>query len=627
MARQTDYLIVVTGELVAETALHVGGSEEALKTDLPLAVDGRGRFYIPGTSLAGAIRAWLDRAFAAEHDDRKEIGWGPTHGFWGHGPPRNKTEEEKNEEPAQSREERAKRKVRDGIASRMVVHDAVAAGKVTDEIRDHVGIDRHRGAAASGIKYDRQIVPKGTRFDFRMDIDLANYETAAPDQQGLTAFKRSLEDDRKKAAAMVVGLSKGLIRFGAAKTRGLGKLAIEKVAARSFATDRPKGILDLVRSRAGKGDGQANAGGINLDEFLKQGETKIILPPLLRITIDWKPVGPVMVKSSADGLGVDMLPLVSGVGDRNKRGEAQLAQVLPGSSIKGALRAHAERIGLTVGLPEKPGGAAAPKECPPIFLDQIARVDVVKTLFGIPGQKQQKNRNKDEHEGVDTKGRGLGAVFIDDCFARERRITAEKWRELTSAAKTNDGDMGLVLRALKDMGWEGDDPAAHVAIDRWTGGAAPNLLFSGLEPRKVDWEPIVIEVALDRLTAGAGESRDGKRNPEEQRAADLRADAAVALLILTLRDLASGRVPLGFGGNRGYGAIEVTKIAFEIEGDQASEAVKKLRGEVLAPADATSSAPAWTTALAAGGRLDALNERWKESLPPPAPAPALEGRT
>ena len=46
---------------------------------------------------------------------------------------------------------------------------------------------------------------------------------------------------------------------------------------------------------------------------------------------------------------------------------------------------------------------------------------------------------------------------------------------------------------------------------------------------------------------------------------DTVAQAAIALLLLTLKDLASGLVPLGFGVNRGYGDIEVRCVALAVE--------------------------------------------------------------
>ncbi len=81
----------------------------------------------------------------------------------------------------------------------------------------------------------------------------------------------------------------------------------------------------------------------------------------------------------------------------------------------------------------------------------------------------------------------------------------------------------------------GFDQADHVAIDRWTGGAADKLLFTVLEPWNVQWEPIELSVDIARLGDEAHPS--------------------LALLMLVLRDLRDRRLPIGQGTTRGFGDI------------------------------------------------------------------------
>jgi CRISPR/Cas system CSM-associated protein Csm3 (group 7 of RAMP superfamily) len=61
------------GALVADSAIHVGtgqpGAEEA--TDMPVARDGRGAPYIPGSSFRGAFRSSLESLLRGL--DRAEI--------------------------------------------------------------------------------------------------------------------------------------------------------------------------------------------------------------------------------------------------------------------------------------------------------------------------------------------------------------------------------------------------------------------------------------------------------------------------------------------------------------------------------------------------------------------------
>ena len=63
MAREIRERLVVRGALEALTPLHVGGIGSDADSDLPLARNGRGLFYVPGTSLAGPLRSWCEAAF------------------------------------------------------------------------------------------------------------------------------------------------------------------------------------------------------------------------------------------------------------------------------------------------------------------------------------------------------------------------------------------------------------------------------------------------------------------------------------------------------------------------------------------------------------------------------------
>src|SRR5262249_40476034 len=123
--------------------------------------------------------------------------------------------------------------------------------------------------------------------------------------------------------------------------------------------------------------------------------------------------------------------------------------------------------------------------------------------------------------------------------------------------------------------------AFHVAVDRWTGGAAEGFLYSVLEPNGIHWEPIRLTLDLTRLR------KDGERNDR---------DPAVALLLLVLRELSAGCIPLGFGVNRGMGAIEIRDILFRPEGLDDDDTLKCLKevkienGRITGFSDALNSA-------------------------------------
>src|SRR5262249_12449466 len=154
-----------------------------------------------------------------------------------------------------------------------------------------------------------------------------------------------------------------------------------------------------------------------------------------------------------------MLPLTS-------RNNGSLSLVLPGSSIKGAMRSHAERIVRTVLDRELKGN----------FLQDL-QLPLIDDLFGVRGLSKDEAKSD---EGPDEKSSsdplpGLSALSIDDCFGT-RKLTVAQWQEVQSA--TNDDDLQKVLKAAGLSPWS---QAYHVAVDRWTGAAAEGMLYTVLE--------------------------------------------------------------------------------------------------------------------------------------------------
>jgi hypothetical protein len=80
----------------------------------------------------------------------------------------------------------------------------------------------------------------------------------------------------------------------------------------------------------------------------------------------------------------------------------------------------------------------------------------------------------------------------------------------------------------------------------WTGGAAEHMLYSNLEPFGIKWQQIELTVNLDRL-------------------AEMKLPA-IALMLLVLRDLYRQKIPLGYGVNRGMGAIAIESIHISGQG-------------------------------------------------------------
>ena len=483
MSRNIARRVTVKGRLVCQTPIHVGGLDSRSGSDLPLAVNGEGKFYVPGTSLAGPLRAWCAEVFTPEEADAL---WGPQDANAGH-------------------------------ASYVIVEDAVVeAGAIAPELRDGVGIDRYTGAAADKVKFDREILPSGTELPFRL------------------LFEEPRDDKANGAAmlaALILALQEGEVYLGAARSRGLGKVKLEGLTILERKFDSRDGILASLRGTAQPSE--------QLEALFTGWKDRRRQRPVIKIRIGWRPDSPMMVKSAVDGMVVDALPLLG-----QKDGTLHFA--LPGSSIKGALRSQAERIVATLLDPPTPDGKT--------FLEQVARCAIVANLFGAPNAPAADDKEKEWLPG-------LSPLSVEDCFSKSK-IGAQTLDHMLSGDRPGEGgkDLPNWTKALPEYqrntnGEPYFDPSAHVAIDRWTGGASDGALFSVLEPWNVQWGDLIFTIDPNRLPRRAGE--DGEDGIEE-------ALAAIALLLLTLADFVKGETPLGFGTNRGFGAVTVHSVSMEI---------------------------------------------------------------
>lgn len=450
MARKITHRLKVAGKLVALTPLHVGGAEQGPITDMALARDGLGRVYLPGTSLGGAIRAYCG---ADEESER----WGFARGEDG------------------------------GTASHVLVDDAPALATPDAELWHGTGIHRRWGTAAEGAKYDREVLPRGTAFDFRLSCEVP--------------VERDVEEWRGFLAWLVRALERADVPLGAAATRGLGRVKLTEVRCSENDWARPEGVIAWLSGAA--------------DADCRDAWNRALAhrPPdnrrRLRFEIHWRPKGPLMSRAARDGVVVDALPFVS------RRNDGSLALTLPGSGTKGAWRGHAERIVRTVlGLDEVPEPHYEQVDAP-----------LVRTLFGCARPADRKRWTGDGPRG------SRGHLGFETCYAGFA-LPLRKWDRLEGNESAWRGPPGRERPMALAM---------HVAIDRWTGGAADSLLYGAVEPDGVAWEPLVLHLEV----------------PGSEALAEL------ALLWLVLRDFCAGRIPLGHGANRGYGDLEVQRVAIE----------------------------------------------------------------
>ncbi len=258
---------IFSGRLTLETALHVGTGRVVLPlTDSPILRDAAGRPLIPGSSMKGAFRAAVERiapnlpgyrTCALDDDDQsclspqrssKGEDYQAVRKYLGQAIPQQPPQTDSDAQRARraldnlGHPEWAGQKITEEhllqlldehlcdtcklfgspyLAAKVFFQDLpVRADEWLEviEIRDGVGIDRDSERAVEQIKFDFEVVPAGTAFDFKLVV-----ENPTPRDLGLLA----------------AGLSEfvhGMVRLGGIRSRGLGacKLALDDVQILDF---------------------------------------------------------------------------------------------------------------------------------------------------------------------------------------------------------------------------------------------------------------------------------------------------------------------------------------------------------------------------------------------------------
>ena len=436
-------------------------------------------------------------------------------------------------------------------------------------------IDRVTGSAAHGALYSELLYPHATWDSIRIDIDhaqlcrnirqdpggfvLPDPSSSVKDYE-LPGFKIRLQAAILLLALTVADLCEGILPLGGGTGGGLGFIEVSRVSfiglpdatspvevpdhsedshkVHEARTDFARNILTSVISAFGEKCPEAASAehtAINLirkwvgsesDGDHESSAALRVRPTQVRIS--WNsPTGvfvhdpeqktpankehtkrenredsnvlfPLRVKSSTDNSKTCTDPLL-----------------LPGTSIRGALRSRCSRIARTVlyaesGPPEEKSFVAADEKGnhrPIDIHEQLARdPNLVRYMFGTTEYR--------------------GAIRIRDC-------TTQRLNESLTIP--------------------------HNAIDRWTGGAVKGALFFEVVYPHASWNDIVIEVDTARLLQNV---------KTESSIAGLSLDDCVpfaraswCLLCIALAELSAGTLPLGGKTTRGLGQVEVTGIS------------------------------------------------------------------
>lgn len=570
--------------LVTTSPIHSGGPEEEVDRR-PKAIGNDDRKAVPqlfarnasgtpvltGRSVKGALRAAFFEALDRNLVEAPEISNSQRlkdrlRALWGKGPQDEKQDNEKarGEDDAPS-----------SWASALTFETVSLGGvkKANEGImkadsfmhRPGIAIDRYWGSAGDGALFFHEVAPEGQKLHLGITAEVDPYRFAKGDEPAI----EELEADVEQLFAVILGLlDSGRVAFGKRKGAGWGRVRI----AESSEIKDGKPPYSLTKARLDDVEG--------LKVWLKGkpiSETDGIEPATLRngnritIDIEWEsPTGILVAETDEEKQEEKQKDAAKPGVSEGPQGEAENADgqksakeklnvahplrayktadgeqkaplVLPGSSVRGALRTRASRIARTI-LYRKREDETPDWSNVPVH-DQLANdPTLVRALFGT------------------TERRGAVTV-LDTLSIPSEDNKAEKLRTVT-----------------------------HNAGDRWTGGVIDGGLYEEKYPVP-KWNVLRIEVDPERIV-GPSQSDDGPQDDARPKAnagskaeagphhdsgsqgapgADNRRDktalrrqqAAICLLGLTLAELATGTLPLGSRGTRGMGEVKVNRLTIK----------------------------------------------------------------
>ena len=408
--------------------------------------------------------------------------------------------------------------------------------------RHGVGIDRTTGAASDGALYEHEFLPRRTAFTIRItaegrDGEQKNDTERKGNKQSEGVPGPPSSDTVEKLLEFIVDVLKSdTFSLGGRTGSGQGKIQVIEPKLRRFSGTTDAGTLttpaDVLNALIGQDEE-----GTSLP--LRLGGWSLEKPARIKITW-WSPTGIFVAEDERltkqrkaqkeaenreKGIDEEVHEVVYPLRDPSEEWEnAQL--LIPGTSIRGALRSRASRIARTV--------LAARDELSTFTTHDLheqiaAEPNLVRYMFGSTEYR--------------------GALTVHDCLS-EKTGTCVK--------------------------------VTHNAIDRWTGGVIDGGLFTEAVYLGTHWKPITIDIDLRQLLSNIeAEKGEAKSKPKEAEKKETVQDnqkdsqqrehvyapyarAAYVLLGLVLAELSAGTLPLGSRSTRGLGQVVVSTI--EVEG-------------------------------------------------------------
>lgn len=274
--------------LEAKTPLVIGSGNKDIYTDATIAKDVNGMPYIPGTSIAGVVRHALGLT------DKEDNFFGYQKGESGRG--------------SEIIFSEAKMIGVDGVALDGIqnLNDDFYKAFEALPVRQHVRIT-DKGVGANHGKFDEEIIYKGTKFCFEIEVVSAT-------------------DDTKKFKEVLNKLNSAEFRIGGGSRKGFGKMGVESCLYKTLDLGKAEDLSKYLEhtsdlSKPFEGDKYEN----------DNVSTSIVY------RLDMEPEDFYIFGAGFGDDEVDLVPVKEKIVDYSKKTVVDVNVVIPASSIKGAI--------------------------------------------------------------------------------------------------------------------------------------------------------------------------------------------------------------------------------------------------------------------------------------------------
>ena len=470
----------------AATPLAIGSGKKSILTDATINRDANDLPFIPGTTLAGLIRHAIDEELA----DR----------LMGFIKKKNDKQGEYEMEGSrlivtEAKLLNRKGKAIDGLLNLETAYDdedrAFLEGFKHAPIRQHAKIN-HRGVTEDKGKFDEEVVPKGARFCFEMEL-MSNPKS----EEELAQYKQDFKDLLRKLRA-------DGFRVGGKSRNGFGKIEVvgEACLYRELDLSLPADLDLYLKKSASLAE---TWDGFEPLELERPQESRYTRYKLEITPKDFLFFGSGFGNEDVDHSYIKEQHITwDGDGNIGRWHSQDLSLVAPASSVKGAL-AHRTAFHFNK-LAERFADEMPAEE---LANHSGKHNEAVCALFGSEGNDDKYESNKKENATERCDGKRRGHVLFSDIIKLKNKKTDKKIHN-------------------------------HVKIDRFTGGAIEGALFDeeALITHPNEPEKLELELLVDV----------DERINEDQR--------IILAFEETLKDVCKGLLPLGGNVNKGYGQFE-----------------------------------------------------------------------